>query len=144
MKKIVLLLSIFTILIIGLYSCKSPKEVADEQPNRSFVIGSGGGFTGAYVSYRVNSNGEIEQKDGESYSFFKRIPADSAAVCFQGLDELALEGYTFHHPGNMSYFIEINSKTITWGSSNHSIRNDIDAFYKRSNQMIRADYNLSD
>ena len=142
MKQFNLLLSFSTILLIGSFSCNQPKEIVTEQLDRSFILGSGGGFTGAYETYRIHNSGKIEQQsvDFESYSFLKKIPADSAVVCFKALDALGIEDYTFDQPGNMTYFIELNGAIIKWGKSGHTIRKDIDIFFKRTRKMVRAEY----
>lgn len=146
MKNLIILLSISTILIFGFNSCNRQKEVKTKQPERSFILGSGGGITGAYIIYKIHNTGKIELQndDSKTFDYLKTIPADSAAYCFAALDNLNIENYAFNHPHNMTYFIEIgsgkDSNKIKWGDINHPIRKDIDVFFKRTRKMIRAEY----
>ena len=146
MKNLIILLSISTILIVGLNSCNKQKAMTTTQPERSLILGSGGGFTGAYIIYKIYNTGkiEIQNDDSKSFDYLKSIPADSAAYCFSALDELNIENYGFNHPHNMTYFIEIGSgkdaNEIKWGDINHPIRKDIDIFFKRTLKMISAEY----
>lgn len=142
MKRKIILFFIHTILCFVLCSCDHSKKIASEQAEGSFILGSGGGFTGAYETYRIHKNGKIEKQnaDFENYSFLNEIPSDSAKACFKTLDAMALEGHIFDQPGNMTYFIELEGNTIKWGRSGHTIRADIENFFERTRKMIRAEY----
>jgi hypothetical protein len=134
----------FSTVILG--SCNEPKDIATKRLDRSFIIGSGGGFTGAYEMFQVHSTGKIELQnaDGTSYSHLKTLPSDSVNLTFSTLDALSLDDYQFSQPGNMTYIIEVaidgETNTIQWGAANRPIRQDIDSFFKRTTKMIRADY----
>lgn len=146
MKVLLLSFSICIILCIGFSACNGTQKIPAEQPERSFIIGSGGGFTGAYLTYKVHRSGKIEQEnsDMETYSFLKTIPPDSVKVCFKILNKLSLEDYVFSHPGNMTFYITINkageSHQVKWGAADHPIRQDIEDFFERTRTMIGAEY----
>ncbi len=145
-KNLPIIFFIAAVLFFGVSSCNGPKEVVAEMPARHFVIGQGGGFTGKYDIYKVHNDGKIEKKDdrGDSYTYLKNMPIDSATVCFTTLDKLALENIKFEYPDNMTYFIEVNNGTeinrIKWGNMSHPIRKDIESFYRRVSKMIKSDY----
>ena len=146
MKHPIQFLSLLAFLIVITTACNDSKEIAAAQPERSFVIGTGGGFTGAYEIYRVNSSGtvELQNEDGKSYSSLKTLPNDSTIQAFAALDKLALEGYRFNRPDNMTNILEVETEagtnTIKWGAIQHPIRDDIGEFFKRTMKMVRADY----
>ena len=142
MKHFIHTLLLLCLLNLVSMACNSPRNAAAQQTERSFIMGSGGGFTGAYETYRMYTTGKIEQQntDFESYSLLKIIPIDSAIEAFNALDALAIEDYSFDRPGNMTYLIELDSNRIKWGAADYPIRKDIDVFFKRIRKMIKSDY----
>jgi hypothetical protein len=113
MKKLTLLL-IAAIMLSA--SCKT------NAPLQSFSIGKGGGFTGKYDEYRVDSDGNVYNiSNGSSPVWFKTFNKEQIKTIFTKFDGLHIPTVNFLHPGNMTSYIrcEMNNKTyeIKWGDA---------------------------
>ena len=127
-------------------SCKVIEKVEPPITPNFFIMGSGGGVSGTYTTYKIHNNGRIEQWDAlvESYDYFKQIPLDSASACLKALDALDILHYSFDAPGNMTYFIEVHEgediNLIKWGEPENPISKDIEEFFLRTKRMVESDY----
>ncbi len=129
--------SLIFILIIMANSCKTT------EPNRSFIIGKGGGFTGKYEVFLVQSNGEVFKVVNEQPSSTMEVKIDKKQISevFREFDQLNIPGVNFSYPGNMTYFVRCteNNKTheIKWGSPNVAPPQNFIVFFDKTWSLIR-------
>lgn len=144
LKNLISLCALCAILLIGFSACKDQKELATGQPERSFIIGSGGGFTGKYNIYKIHNDGRVDIMDDSlgNYTPLKTLPLDSTNLYFEILDKLELQNFKFNYPDNMTWFIEVNngvdSNRLNWGDITHPVRPDIHKFFKRVNKSVNT------
>ncbi len=104
---------LFTITLLSCGMCKKNSETGPAQ----VLFGSGGGFTGAVISYSLSSDGALNKIEGEKNISLKTIDKKTA----EGLltKAKALKDYHYNTPDNMNCFIEIKSKDFNekyvWG-----------------------------
>lgn len=145
--KLIGILSI-TALFSLLMSCGETKNVAtteqpatEEVPTSFFIIGEGGGFTGAYEQYKVLENGQVKVWNGEDESTapLGTLPEKEVSELFQSIQKLNFEGLPFK-PGNMNYSINLvtseGAQIIQWSDQNFP---DVEvvSFYKTTMNLIR-------
>lgn len=111
--------------------CRVQQATPDSYRGKQLIFGSGGGFTGASLSYVLLDNGQLFSTDSNSgigtdtkkYTLLKKLPKTITRQLFSKAVELQLEQLTFSHPGNISYFIGLNNthttQRITWGDHRH-------------------------
>jgi hypothetical protein len=138
MKPFSLLLLVFSILMV--VSCGNTKKINENQSNRYFLMGSGGGFTSVYTTYRIHSSGKVEMSKSalKGYSFFKNLPTDSVKKMFSDLDALSLASYNFNSPGNITYFLVVDGHMVKWGAATKPVRNDISIFFEQARKFLKA------
>ena len=140
LRKILPLLLLATLFT----ACCGHKEVASTAAPDYFVLGSGGGITGQYTEYRVHNDGTIEQKNftTQAYEHYAKVDRSEVLPLFGELEKLALQDFQFSHPGNMTQYIEVHDGTavnrVKWGDRNAPVRPDIESFFEKANDFIRA------
>lgn len=141
LKLILLLFSLV------LFSCNQSKPVSTKTDNQSpyFIIGSGGGFTGLYTQYKINSNGLIEKYDFEhkTYEVYQAVKRSHIKSFFTKIETLALKDYLYNKPGNITDYLVIlsdNQKTnrIAWDNGSSELNPEIIAFYEDVNRFIKS------
>lgn len=118
-----------------LLSCKTQKTAC-------FEIGSGGGFTGKYIEYKVCSNGKIyDISNGQKETLFATFDKNKIKNIFSEFDKLNLDQLIFSAPGNMNYYIRITTENgtheIKWGDFKKSPPQNILNFYNKVWNEIR-------
>ncbi len=135
--------TLFFVLLIALAGCKG--QQATVKPTfKHFIIGQGGGFTGKYTEFKLHQNGTVEQKNFGAgiYEPYATMEKEAVTSFFNELAQLQLTNYTFNHPGNMTWYLEMPHNdelhTVKWGDHNHPVRADVKAFYDKVNLYVRG------
>lgn len=107
-----------------------------------FEIGSGGGFTGKYIEYKVCSDGKIfDISNGQQEKLFATFDKKKIKEIFKELDKINVPQVNFSFPGNMTYYVRTmnNDKTyeIKWGDFKKSPPQNILDFYNKVWNDIR-------
>lgn len=130
MQKVLLL-----IFIVALFSCSAQKELYVDNP-QTLSFGSGGGFTNQSIEYRLYSDGKLWKFKGleNDSSLLKQMKKGDTKKIFNEAYKLGLDTLKLNSPGNISYFINIKSKTldnkIIWANGNSQTQSEIIEFYK--------------
>lgn len=106
-----------------LASCVSSENLTTENNNeKRYAFGKGGGFTGDYTEYILNENGKVYKYDYkyDREVYYKDLEKVDLYYFLEKIEELGLEGIDINSPGNMSSYIDVrigqNSiNKITWG-----------------------------
>lgn len=116
--------------------CSSKKERQLMESNNYIIVGEGGGFTGAYIQYKIEGNGIIYQYDfmQEAYIRKGRLKDNELSPLFAKIEELDLGDIELSSPGNMSQYIEITYKDIKehrliWAMQSKAVNPEIQAFF---------------
>lgn len=139
-----LFLSLLTLIAILVYSCKTQKESTDKTEEsmenvaivNSFIIGSGGGFTGRYNDFKVHSTGKVDKlnENTSNYEPYTEISEVNIDTYFTQLNNLHLESIDFDHPGNMTFYIKVNTEnglhTVKWGDAKFEIKKEVELFFE--------------
>lgn len=104
------------------------------------AFGSGGGFTNMVKQYRLLQDGKIisetKLKDSTQYTIVADIGKRKAKDCFTAVNNLKLDSLKFSEPGNLYYFISVQTKDsladnrIVWGSKDKPVPPEVQDFYK--------------
>jgi hypothetical protein len=125
MKKLLLLTAAITMLI----SCNTAKNGVYAPTDFQVFFGSSGGFTNEKIEYVLNDDGNIFKIERDSTFHYKKIAKKKVTNIQHLLNESDFGKVTQNTPGNMSYFISVNSpeykNKVIWndGSSNKQIAN---------------------
>jgi len=135
-----ILLFIFIVTLFA--SCSSTGKVADSAKREKLIFGSGGGFTGMYVSFEIHQDGRVFNiLPDNSQSRVKKLSKKHTREIFKQADKLKLNHPSFNHPGNMTWFIKYNfagdSTEYKWGESQFSVPNEIKDFYTQLNTIVK-------
>lgn len=89
----------------------------------SIKYGTGGGLTGAVVSYSLTSDGRLSKIENNDTVLVGTIAAKEVKALF--LQARGLKDYTFNEPDNVYSFVEIRmqgqSRYISWGIGSNKI-----------------------
>lgn len=94
-------------------------------PERTLIIGSGGGFTGIYRGYRLCSDGRVYgwsapagARDTGTILF---TDMDSVTVFFGMIDEMKFQEIHYNDVGNMNWYVELQQgdeqHRVQWSTS---------------------------
>jgi len=135
-----ILLSFF---IIALFtSCSSSGKLADDKKSEKLIFGSGGGFTGKYISFEIHKDGHVFNILSDNLqNEVKKLRKKQTREIFTQVNKLKLNQPAFNHPGNMTWFIKCwnagDSTEFKWGDSNFSAPNEIKEFYTQLNSIVK-------
>ena len=119
----------FSFVIISLMFFTSCKSLPQNTPTtiKRYVVGQGGGFTGAYTEYSFSDDGKFYKRDFnyERDVFVKQLSETDLKYFSNQIIELGLATFELNAPGNMSKYFEIrdgeNSQNkIVWGANNYN------------------------
>ena len=133
--------SFFLSVILILFGCKTTKFV--DSCISEIGFGSGGGVTGQYIEYTLNSRGELFKynKSTRKDDLLKNIDLVKTNEIFKKVDNDNLMNYKFNFPGNMNRYIEIRTKggtnKITWSISDKSLLESIKSIYEELNFFLK-------
>ncbi|MFH0864776.1 MAG: hypothetical protein V1904_01180 [Bacteroidota bacterium] len=116
--------SAFIIVTVAIFLC-SCGIFKYKIPYDKVVFGKGGGFTGKYDEYFIDSKGALYKKDPSSaaYTLMKSITSKQIKDVFKDIKKNNLYEVAFNNPYNYSYYIELykgdKSNRIVWGNANN-------------------------
>jgi len=96
---------------------------ASDQHFKEIRFGSGGGFTGAVIEYRLKENGDVYKFDSmeKEEQLVKSITAEELKIVREKLAHVSKDAMTnINHPYNMSYFIQLDTLKATWGDPSYT------------------------
>jgi hypothetical protein len=110
------------IALLFLNACSCQREITRTGVD-SIKYGTGGGFTGAVVSYSLSANGQLNKTESNQTDEVKIVEARRVLALFGQAAQL--KDYTFNEPGNMYSFVEIQaqgqSQYISWSIGSDKI-----------------------
>jgi len=120
--------------------------VVEFPTTKTINFGNGGGFSGKVVEYRLNENGLIEKRNGNSYSTKTQIDKDLCEQIFNSIESLDLYSKRIDDPGNMYYFVSIRDSDMiipfTWGGINKeadpALKNYYQLLWGLANRKVTA------
>jgi len=124
-----------------------PFQLNCSAQNEYILIGSGGGFTGTTINYKILLNGTVLKGTGIAdvkYENQSHIRKCEARKLFKKMKKIISQ--SFNHPGNMYYFIyyikpEAEFK-CTWGETKFEVSEDIKKVYQETLQKLsKLEYN---
>ena len=152
-------LIIIAMLLTGI-RCGNQREAAsqetaftepDQMVATDFVLslGTGGGFTGRWDGYRIQSDGSVWSWTGVGIptdsSRIGTLPADSIAALSRMIDESGFYADSTHQPGNVTAFLEISSgnrsNRVTWIPTVEELeppQSPTEALYRRARSMAAS------
>jgi hypothetical protein len=135
-----ILLSFFIVALLT--SCSSSGKVADDTKSEKLIFGSGGGFTGMYISFEIRKDGHIFNiLHDNSKNEVKKLRKKQTREIFTQAGKLRLNQPAFNHPGNMTWFIKYkfagDSTEFKWGDTNFSAPSEIKDFYTQLNSIVK-------
>lgn len=131
----------FFFLVISFGSCSSSgKSTADTE--KRIVFGNGGGFTGAYTSHQLNSDGFVYILLADSSKQqLKKLRKKQTRELFDQADKLRDSQPAIYQPYNMNWFIKYYSdKEVVeykWGDPNMPATNEIKDLYNQLNAIVK-------
>lgn len=137
MKKITLL----AILITFLSSCCI---VQYKIPYYKVVFGKGGGISGIYDEYFIDTKGDLYKKDASTaaYSLIKSLPQKQIKEVYREIKKNDLYKVAFNNPYSYSYFIEIfdndKSNRIVWGNANNPPPAEVTTVYQKLMELTMS------
>lgn len=134
---------IFTIVLLSLLvSCSTQQEIYVDNPH-TLRFGSAGGFTNQTTVFKLLSDGQLFKSDGKGQEavFVKQLKKSQTKKIFKEVYQLGLDTLAYNHPGNMSEFIQLKTKTtdnkIVWPIDSKEVQTEIVAFYKTLNNYTK-------
>lgn len=133
---------LFFLLITALFgSCSSSGKVTADT-DKSIVFGNGGGFTGQYTTYKLNTDGRIYLLHADSsQQQIKKLRKKQTSEIFSHADKIRNTLPEFSHPYNLTWFIryysEGQSLIYEWGDPAFPVATEIKDLYTQLNSSIK-------
>lgn len=125
--------------------CRAPRHTADQLPDNQIRWGQSGGFTNKTTTFILLENGQIFKKEsleGTTLAL-SATKSKTAKSLFNAIVDLSLNTISSDHPGNMTYFLEIQDKTsthrIAWGDKDFPIEQKVLDFYSVLQQLVKPE-----
>jgi len=136
LKLIIPVVILFTLAII--FGCKSQKKTLEDLQDSeavALIFGSSGGFAGITTKYMLYEDGSLFQwVNNKSYEAIKPLDKNLAGQFFSNFSALGLDRADLNDPGNMTYFIIVQSgdrkKKLAWGGMNKEMPDNLDIYYR--------------
>ena len=105
---------------------------------KEIKFGEGGGFTGAFTEYEIQTNGDVFRNNSlnKEHTKIKTLDKSDLKQIQNGINKISADDYNFNHPGNIYYFIETDNKKITWGDPSFSEPKEAKKLYEQLNKII--------
>ena len=114
--------------LLSFFGCAGSTNRCEEKQllKYSIILGSGGGFTGAYEGKMIDTLGNIYNWEGRTFITANKKVVDSLSQSQISklndfLNENSFENYSFKEVGNMTTFLTLSSsiedKTFSWKES---------------------------
>lgn len=122
------------VLLFSIIACSSQKEVYVDNP-QILSFGSMGGFTNQNTIFKLKSDGELWKYisfDQDSI-LVAQLKKSQTRKLFEEAYKIGLDTLDLNSPGNMSSFIQIESKTmenkVVWPKDNEQMQTEITDLY---------------
>ena len=140
------------LLIIGIVvlvaACSSALPGNDVPRDFAVEIAEGGGFTGIWQGYRIESDGQIFVWDGRSkpdtFTFTGRLSMKDLRTLWNEVSSARLIGYKpFHTPGNLTrrVYLQSNGQSIdvSWsvGPTPFELVRPFDTFFRHCREIAQ-------
>lgn len=128
--------SLFTLLILITFSCKTNNLGPDQYNKQKIVFGSGGGFAGAYNEYTLLEDGRLFQrnKDKNAVTEIKTLNKKFTQQIFSNIKTFGLDKKQHNEPQNLYYFLKYkspkDSSNIVWSGQPNGDLNSANSIYK--------------
>jgi len=137
-------LFLLAVLVLALFSCKSQKPIVlGEYDGPKLSFGSGGGFSGKYVSHSILPSGEVfVSKDGsKSFNPTRGIDKNVALQMIQNFESLGFTEMKHDDPGNMTYFVKYENKGksyhLKWGGEQIPAPKKLKSYYRTLSMLVK-------
>ena len=125
-----------TLLLLLLLAIFSPDAQACKTKNRFIEFGNGGGISGKYNEYKLDSKGVVYlKKDSSTYEKIKALTKEQTSAIFKDVLSLKKEDWNISEPGNMTYYIVFNDAkdkhTAKWGGTTTKPTETLKALYDK-------------
>jgi len=131
--SILILPGLLTMCFLSFNHCASNGNLSvNDIPVDTIGFGRSGGFANLTERYAIGDNGTVYKDTGEELQKINRIKRSRLKAIQAGLDSLHIETMDLDEVGNMTYFLEVISDSVTYRvtwteSSEHPAIKD---FYK--------------
>ena len=112
---------------------------------KSATIGSGGGFAGTAIVYKITPDGKVLKGRGVGeikYTECAKIKKTHALKYLQSVSEQTQSYPEFNHPGNLYFFIgyaeNTNQQKVTWGDAGNPVPESIQKLYQEINTALNS------
>ena len=113
--------------------------------NNYIIVGEGGGFTGAYIQYKIYENGNVDRYDFKQAVYIKkgRLKANEVKPLLSKIKALELGDIELSSPGNMSQYIEftyndIKDHRLTWAMKSNAVNPEIQSLFDSCYSLCEA------
>jgi hypothetical protein len=131
-------------IVIVMFGCVSSESLNNENQNQKrYAFGQGGGFTGDYEEFILNENGKVYKYDFkyDREVYYKDLAKVDLHYFLEKIEGLGLDGVDINQPGNMTSYIDVrigqNSiNKIVWGSHQYYPPKELITFHKEAFQKL--------
>jgi len=126
------LIYISAFIILNASNCSKTTEFKD------IKFGEGGGFTGAVTEFEIHTNGDVFKNNSLSkeHTKIKTLAKSDLKEIQNDINKIPVDAYSFNHPGNIYYFIETDSKKVTWGDPTFKEPKEVKQLYEQLNKIV--------
>jgi hypothetical protein len=128
MKKVILVIFLCHIILFGIFSCSSGskttlKKSLNSEIDFSIITGSGGGFTGSYEGYFIDSLSNVYKWTGKTFKtaekvFLGKLNDEQTEMINKAIRENNILNIDMKEHGNVSSYILLENKeakhSISW------------------------------
>lgn len=122
---------------------KPPPKTPKIKYDKTIIIGSGGGITGGYTTYKIAPNGQLTltQTHPNKTQGLRILTAEEMKKIHAAFNQLNFESLNINQPGNMTYLLEMQTldgkkQELKWGNVNFKVPANVQAFYTNTLQVI--------
>ena len=139
MKYIFYLSIIMTFIVVG---CSSQNGLA-KYGNTEIVFGSGGGYSGQVIEYRINTDRMLSSTNSltKETKTIGKLSKKVTKHLYDELNRLKLPLIDYNKPGNMSHFVKQSKgnkeSKVVWGDISEDIPKDVKAYYNLLMSIVK-------
>lgn len=132
--------SLILVMLATIFSCSTVKKTPDRTVEMSF----GGGFTGAYTTYRVSESGAFYKSEGivSQFDSVGVLPEKVVKQLFSYYDNTNLDSLDMRSYGNMNYSITMKKDStkhrIVWEKNQKGSKN-LQAYYDLYSKIMEIE-----
>ena len=133
---------LFFLLAATLFGACSSSGKSTADTEKRVVFGNGGGFTGQYITYQLNSDGRVFTLLADSSKqLLKKLRKKQTREIFTQADKIKKTRPAFSQPYNMTWFIRYYSGNevaeYKWGDPEMPVADEIRDFYTQLNAIVK-------